>query len=149
MGAMLIGLLMAAAAPSAEAEALGRRLAETGTLSALLPLAARKETEELIAAHPELDDADKAALRAVAAETARGGMDKAVAASGHAYAAALPIEDLKALVAFNESAAARRYRAAQPQAIAATMQALAGLDFKKDVMAAFCARTGKGCAPSP
>jgi hypothetical protein len=138
-----IALLLATAAPSPEAEVLGRRLAETGTLAALLPLVVGKETEELVAAHPDLDPA---ALRATATETARAGIDKAMTASGKAYASTLSVDDLKALVAFNETAAARRYRTAQPQVIMATMRALTGFDFKKDVMTAYCAKTGKGCA---
>jgi hypothetical protein len=52
-------LLMAQAAPSAdnEAETLGRRLAEAGTLAALLPTLAAKDREELIAENPGLSDA--------------------------------------------------------------------------------------------
>ena len=46
-----------APAPTAEAEALGRRVADTGTLAALLPLLIARDTEAMIAEHPELDDA--------------------------------------------------------------------------------------------
>ena len=60
-------------APTAEAEALGRRVADTGTLAALLPLLIAKDTDALIAEHPELDDAGKAKLRAAAAATVDAG----------------------------------------------------------------------------
>lgn len=141
-----LALALATQAPAGEAAALGRRLAETGTLGTLLPLIVAKETAELVAAHPELSEADRATLRATAAETARAGSERAMKASGDAYAAKLSVADLRALVAFNESAPATRYRAAQPAVIMATMQALSGLDFKQDAMAAFCRKTGKGCA---
>ena len=57
----LIAIVMTQTAPSAEAEALGVRLAQTGTLAALLPTITAKEREEMVARHPELSDADKAA----------------------------------------------------------------------------------------
>lgn len=140
-----MALLLVAGAPSPEAEALGRRLAETGTLATLLPMMVAKETEDLVAAQGGLSAADQAVLRAVAAETAKSGADRVMKAEGDAFAAALSVEDLKALVAFNQSETARRYRAAQPTVIAATMKSMEGMDFKKDVMAAFCRKTGKGC----
>ena len=36
--------------------------------------------------------------------------------------------------------------AAAPAVIAETMKAAGGFDFKKEALAAFCAKTGKGCA---
>lgn len=142
---MITALLLLAAAPSAEAEALGIRLARTGTLAALLPMAVAKDTEELIAKTRDLTPAEQAQLRAMAQETGRAGMEKIFAAEGKAYAAALSVEDLRALVAAAESAPARRMRAAMPQVIATTVKTVDGMDFKKDAMAAFCAKTGKGC----
>jgi len=140
------GVLAAPAAPGAEAERLGRELAGQGTLAALLPLMAAKETEELVAAHPDLSDADKAALRDSARATFAAGESRLMAATGHAYAERLTVAEMRRLVAFNRTAAARRYRAAMPQAIAATMQAIGPMDFKADALAAFCRRTGKLCA---
>jgi len=137
--------LAGAAAPGAEAERLGRALAGQGTLAALLPLVAAKETEELVAAHPELSEAEKAALRETARAAFAAGEAKLLAASGHAYAERLSVAELRALVAFNRTAAARRYRAAMPAAIAATLQAVGPMDFKGDTLAAFCRRTGKLC----
>ncbi len=147
MGAFAIGMMLAlaGAAPSAEAEALGRRLAEAGTLGTLLPLIAARETEELIAAYPELGADEQALLRETAGEVAAAGSARIFAAEGRAYAERLSLEDLKALVAFHESAVAARQRAVQPEVIRATMEAVGAIDFKRETMAAFCARTGKGC----
>lgn len=139
-------LLQAAAAPSPEAVVLGRRLAETGPLASLLPLIAAKETDEMVASNPKLTAAEQAELRRIAAETLAAGSAKVHTAQGEAYARALSIEDLRALVAFNTSAVAVRYRTAQPAAIMAVVSMPGGLDFKRDTMAAFCTRTGKGCA---
>ena len=50
---MLI-LLAAAAQPSPDALRLGRKLAEVGTLSTILPMMKKSEVEELINDHPEL-----------------------------------------------------------------------------------------------
>jgi len=147
---MLIGALFLAAAAAgpvagAEAERLGRELAAQGTLAALLPLIAAKETEELVAAHPDLNEPDKAALRETARATYAAGEARLMAATGHAYAQRLTVAELRRLVAFNRTPAARRYRAAMPEAIAATMQAIGPMDFKADTAAAFCRRTGKLC----
>lgn len=143
---MIAALLLLAAAPTAEAEALGVRLAKSGTLAALLPMMVTKDTEELVASQKDLTPAEQAQLRATAAEVGTAGMERLFAAEGKAYAAAVPVEDLRALVAHAESGAALRMRDAMPGVIAATMQSAGAIDFKKDVMAAFCAKTGKGCA---
>ena len=63
MSLILALALLAAPDPTAEALALGRRLAETGTLATLLPLKTAQEREELVAEHPDWSEADKAALR--------------------------------------------------------------------------------------
>jgi hypothetical protein len=142
---LLYALALLSPDPTPEALALGRRLAESGTLAALLPIKVRQETEELVAEHPDYSDADKAALRAVAAEQARAGTEVLLAATGRSYAETLSIDDLRVLVTFNDSAAAKRWREATPAAIAAAMGA-GEFDFKGDTRKAFCARTGKGCA---
>jgi hypothetical protein len=132
--------------PTPEAEALGKRIAAQGTLAVLLPLLAAKDTEALIAEHPELDDAGKAKLRSVASDTARAASDRLVTATGHQYALRLSLDDLKALAAFAESPAAQRRRAAEPAVIAATAAALDGYDFKKEAWSAYCATPGVTCA---
>ncbi len=143
---MIAALLLLAAAPTAEAEALGVRLAKSGTLATLMPMMVKKDTDELVAQHTDLTPTEQEQLRATASELGTAGMETLYAAEGKAFAAALPVEDLRALVAHAESGAATRMRAAMPGVIAATMQSAGGIDFKKDVMTAFCARTGKGCA---
>ena len=142
-------LVQAAPTPTAEAEQLGRRLADTGVLATVLPLMSRQQTEELVAAHPELSDADKATLRITAGDVAKAGIDRLLAAKGHAYATALSVDDLRVLVAAAGSTAAQHLRAANPQVIAATMQAAGKVDFKGEALAAFCAKTGKACPAKP
>ena len=140
---------MMAEAPTAEAEALGRRVADTGTLASLLPLLIAKDTAELITQHNELDDAGKAKLRAVAAATARVGMERMFAAVGHEYALRLSVDTLKALVAFNEGPAAKAWRTAEPQVIVATMKTIDGFDLKKDAWTAYCGSPGRDVGPAP
>jgi hypothetical protein len=141
----LLALALAASTPSPEGLRLGRELAESGTLAALLPMVADKEIGELVAAHPELSEADRAALRATARATYQAGRDRLMDATGRAYAERLSVADLRALVAFNRTRAAAHYRAAMPGAIASAMQAVGQMDFKKDALAAFCRQMGKLC----
>ena len=141
---LFLALVLGAAAPTAEAKKLGRELAEAGTLAAMLPLIQAKETEELVA-QSELSDADKAALRVTAKRVYEVGRDRLLSATGKAYAERLSVEDLRTLVTFEQSDAAKRYRGAMPGAIAAAMQGVGQMDFKKDVRAAFCKESGKLC----
>lgn len=134
-----------AAAPSAEAEALGRRVAETGTLASLFPMLIAQDTEELVKQHDELDDAGKARLRAVASATAKAAMDRLLGTMGHEYAVRMSLADLKALVAFNEGPAAKAWRAAEPQVIIATKQTIDGFDLKKESWTAYCRSPGVTC----
>jgi hypothetical protein len=142
---LALAFALAASAPSAKAQRLGRQLAEGGTLAALLPMVAEKEIGELVAAHPELGEADRRALRETARATYESGRDRLMDATGRAYAERLSVADLRALVAFNRTRAAAHYRAAMPGAIAAAMQRVGEMDFKKDALAAFCRKTGKLC----
>lgn len=141
----MLALILLIQDPSAEQIALGRRLAEAGTLAALLPIKVASDTEELLAEHPEWSDADKAALRATAGEQAEAATERLIDATGRAYAARLSIEDMRVLVAFNDSPLAKRGRAATPAVILETMAKVGELDFKGDTRKAFCAKTGKGC----
>ncbi|MEA2998384.1 MAG: hypothetical protein QOK17_217 [Sphingomonadales bacterium] len=141
----ILALALAASTPSPEALRLGRELAESGTLAALLPMVAEKEIGELAAAHPELGETDRAALRATARSTYEAGRARLMDATGRAYAERLSVADLRALVAFNRTPAAAHYRTAMPGAIAAAMQRMGAMDFKKDALAAFCRKTGKLC----
>lgn len=134
-----------AAAPTTEAEALGLRLARAGTLATLLPMTARSETEELVKAAPALTPAEQDRLRAIAAETARAGAERIATAMGHAYAERLTLPELRTLVAAAEAPAQRRFRAILPEVMAQAMTTAGGLDFKREVRAAFCRDTGKWC----
>lgn len=127
---------------------LGQELASQGMLASLLPMMAKKETEEMVASLPDLTDAEKAELRATAAETSAAGAARLMAVQARIYSEKLTLEQLQALVAFNRSDAAKSYRAAQPDVIAGTMMVMDGVDFKGETMAAFCKKTGKGCAPA-
>ncbi len=145
---MLLALAVAAAAfvATPETEALGRALAEKGFLAMLIPLQSAKEIGEMVAAHPELTSAEQTELRATAAATVASISDRAFSAIGHAYATSLSAADLQAAVAFKASGAGQRFAAAEPQAMAATVAALNGIDFKAETLKAFCAKTGKACA---
>lgn len=139
-------MLASATVPTADAEVLGRMLAGQGTLATLLPMQIAKDTDDLVASHPELSPAETADLRAIAATTGAAASERLFTALGHRYATTLSEPDLRALTIFYASPVAVRFRAIQPQAIATTMAALDGFDFKRDALAAFCARTGKACA---
>ena len=141
---LFLAFVLGAAAPSAEAERLGRELADAGTLAAVLPLIQAKETEELVA-QSELTDAEKAALRVTAKQVYEAGRERLLSATGKAYAERLSVDDLRTLIAFERSDAAKRYRGAMPSAVGAAMEAAGPMDFKKDVRAAFCKDTGKLC----
>jgi len=144
---MLTLILAAMLAPSAEAETLGRRLAATGAIETLLPAIAAKETEEVIAQHPEFTEADRQSLRATTGEVVRAMADRLAAVMGHEYAAALSVKDLRALVAFAGSPAARRYRAAIPGVTMRGLGKIGNVDFKGELAKAFCAKSGKLCPP--
>jgi hypothetical protein len=144
---VVIALLLAAAAaqPSPEAVSLGREVAENGTLAALLPLMQRKETDDLVAAHPELSASERARLRDTAQRVYQGGRERLMQTEALAYARELSVADLRAIVKFERSRAGRHYRAAVPETIIATMKQIGAMDFKADVAAAYCKQTGKLC----
>ena len=142
---MVIALLLAAAAPSAEALALGRQIAEAGTLASFVELVQTKETDELVEAHPELSDADKAKLRVTARSVYQLGRERLMQATARAYAERLSVADMRDVVAFQKSRAGQTYRGAIPAVIAATVESVGEMDFKGDVLAAYCKETGKLC----
>jgi hypothetical protein len=138
-------LMIAAAEPSPEALALGKEMAQTGMLATLLPILETETTEKLVAEYPELGDADRQKLRETAHRTYLEGRDRLLDADGRAYAEQLSIEDLRALVEFSRTDAAKHYRAAMPRIAASTMGRAGQMDFKKDVIAAYCKETGQLC----
>ncbi|PAX07802.1 hypothetical protein [Sphingomonas lenta] len=146
---LILALLLAQAAPSAEALSLGEEVARSGTLASIAPAIAAKDTEDLVAEHPELSEGERAELRKVGASTFAAGSARLYAAMGEEYARRLSIEDMRAVLAFNRSPAAARYRAAELPAIAAA-QAKMGrdMDLKNGIRTAYCKQTGKLC-PKP
>jgi len=140
-----MALMIAAAEPSPEALALGKEMAQTGMLATLLPILETETTEKLVAEYPELGDADRQKLRETAHRTYLEGRDRLLDADGRAYAEQLSIEDLRALVEFSRTDAAKHYRAAMPRIAASTMGRAGQMDFKKDVIAAYCKETGQLC----
>jgi len=145
MVGVLLLLAVAAGQPSPEALKLGRQLAETGTLATILPMVEQNETRELVAAHPELTSAEKERLRATANTVYEQGRERLMKAEAQAYATRLSIADLRAVVAFQSSPQGKRYRAAIPGVITDTMQQIGKMNFKGDVLAAYCKDTGKLC----
>lgn len=143
---MVIPLLLAAAAPSAEALALGREIAESGTMASLIELLQAKETDELVESHPELSDADKARLRVTARTVYERGRERLMQATARAYAERLSLADMRKVVAFQKSRAGRAYNGAIPAVISATVESVGDMDFKGDVIAAYCKETRKLCA---
>ncbi|MFD1786763.1 DUF2059 domain-containing protein [Sphingomonas floccifaciens] len=142
---LLALLLQAAPAPTAEAARLGTDIARSGTFSQIAPTLVQQQTDELVRDAKELTLADQAALREIAAATGRTMIERVTERMGVAYASALSEADMRTTLAFNRTDAARRYRAAEPNAMAAAAQSMGGMDFKRDVLKAFCAKTGKGC----
>jgi hypothetical protein len=144
---ILLFLAATAAQPSPEALRLGRELAESGTLATVLPLMAKKETEELVAAHPELSAVETATLRATAKRVFSAGRERLMDSEARALAERLTLADLRAIAAFQRSSAAQHYRAATPEVIATMMESIGTMDFKGDVLKSYCRQTGKLCAP--
>ena len=145
MGPLLLALAVAAPIPSSEAKRLGRSLAEQGTLASLLPLMKSAQVEELLKEDLSLTAADKEKLRTTADRVFKRGYTRLMEATGNAYAHRLSVADLRALNRFYKSAPARRYRAATPDVIVATMQSVGEMDFKGDVRRAFCAEARRLC----
>jgi hypothetical protein len=142
---ILLFLGVAAAQPSSEALRLGRELADHGTLAALLPLLKAKEIAELVADHKQLSPADQAQLRETAEKVFNKGRDRILSATGQAYAKQLSVGDLRKLVAFYRTPAAARFQAALPKVIGDTAVNMGTMDFKSDVITAYCKDTGKLC----
>lgn len=136
----------AAPAPTAEMARLGTQVARSGTFGKLAPLMVEQQTAELVRDTPGLTPADQAELRAIAKANGAAGVERIIGMMGVSYATALSAADMRAIITFNATDAARRYRAAEPNAMAIAVQSMGKLDFKGDVLKALCAKTGKGCA---
>ena len=143
---LIASLMLAAAPPDAARVALGTELARYGEVAQMLPAVELQQTDELLDAHPELSTRERLELRRTAHRVAMAGLERLIAPEGRAYAERLSTEDLRALVAFARSGPAQRMRAAEGAVAAATLKSMRGYDYKREVMRAFCAETGKGCA---
>ncbi|WP_265569410.1 hypothetical protein [Sphingomicrobium nitratireducens] len=147
---MLLTLMaLLAAEPDAEALALGRELSELSTLGTMMPIMEMAETEALVAEHPELDDAERAELRAVAHETYLANRDAMLDADARAHAEILSKDDMRVLVTFARTGPAMRLRAASGSIAARTMEIAGEIDFKQAVRAEYCVRSGKLCEEAP
>ena len=142
---ILLSMMLVAAEPSAEALALGREMAAVGTLATILPMMEKAETDALVAEDPTLTPAEQKRLRTLAHAAFLESQEKALAADARAYATHLSVEDLRSLVAFSKTDAAKHLRAAMPAIAASTMQDVGTVDFKGGVRTAFCRETGKLC----
>lgn len=142
-------LLLTAAAPataaSTEALDLARVVAANGTAATVAPIIARKETADLIAAHPELTAAEQDRLRATARTVFADSLRRQVETEAEAFAAELSIEDLRVLAAHVQTQANRDLRAKMPAILHRTASTAGALNFGRDLARAFCADTGKLC----
>ena len=144
----MLALILAAllqTVPTPEAEALGRRLAASGPLTAILPMVVEKDLAELAAERPDLSSAEKAQLLEIGRTEAKANLERLIAAMGRAYAERLSEADMRVLIAQNESPETKRWRAVEPAALMQAMGALGAIDLKKKTAAAFCTKTGKLC----
>ncbi|SOB78626.1 hypothetical protein SAMN06297144_0130 [Sphingomonas guangdongensis] len=142
---ILLALAIQAAAPAPDTAALAQRVAESSTLAQLLPLIAGKEVGDLAKEHPTLTAAEQETLRATGSEVMAAARTRLIAALAPSYAAALTPDQMRAIIAWEDSAAARARRAADVPALVGAAKVLDGYDYKGEVMKAFCAKTGKGC----
>ena len=135
----------AQAGPSKEAKDLGLRLARANTLTAVAPVLAAQQVEEVVRDHPEWTPEDATFYRKTARRVAESDFNRLISAIGDAYARDLSIADLKFLVSALESPAAARRRAIEPTAMREAVDQVGSTDFKSDTLRAFCAQMGKGC----
>ncbi len=140
-------LLLAMASPSSEANSLARQVAEGGALAAILPVLEARDTLQILAEHPQLSPGEKQALLASAHRTFLRGRDRLMEATARGYAKRLSIQDMRALVKFQRSKAARNHAAATPAVIAESMKAMGPMNFKADAVAVYCRESGNLCPP--
>jgi hypothetical protein len=145
---MLPLLILAAAsnAPSAETEALGKRLARTSGIVTIAPMMVQKDLAELANEDPSLSAEQRQRLFQIGQDEADAGIERVVGALGAAYAKRLSVHDLRKLVQQNESPEAARRRAAEPSVMLEAMTTLGSMDLKKAAAGRMCKETGKLCA---
>ncbi len=147
LASALVASPLFASEPVSEDEGLtlAREIASHSLLATIGPLQTQAEVEAILTDAPDLTEQEQASLRAIGRERADALGKAALEAEAQALAAALPMEDLRAIAAFERSPAAANHRAAAPTVMAAVMEELAGVDYKREVKRSFCERTGKLC----
>ncbi|WP_374942457.1 hypothetical protein [Sphingomonas sp.] len=138
------------ALPSAEALALGRKLAEQSIIIATLPIQADDELAEL-AAEPEakmLTADQRNALIATGRRIAVRTREQALEGMAMTYAKGLPMSDLRTLVAAAERPETIRMRALEPRATAMASLFLGIVPLKVQAAAEYCAQTRLMCTRS-
>ncbi|WP_298812395.1 hypothetical protein [uncultured Sphingomonas sp.] len=131
---------------SSEALMLARRLAQTGTLTTIIPLMVEKDLSDLVAEDKTLTPAERAQVQAKGRELARAKTAELIERMAAGYAARLSLADLRQLAAAAASPAAARKRAADLPITLSTMQAIGPFDLKKQTAAATCAAYRLLCA---
>ena len=147
LASALVASPLFASDPVSEDEGLtiAREIAGHSFLATIGPLQTGAEVEAILADAPDLTEEEQASLRAIGRERADALGKAALEAEAQALATALSVEDLRAIAAFERSPAAANHRAAAPMVMAAVMEELAGVDYKREVKRSFCERTGKLC----
>ena len=141
-------LILAAVTSPDEVDRLARQVAEGGALASLLPVMEAKGTQEILAEHPQLSPIDKQALLASAHRTFLRGRERLMEATARGYAQRLSVKDMRTLVRFQRTNAARNQEAATPAVIAETMKAIGPMNFKADAVAVYCRESGNLCPPA-
>lgn len=139
---------VAARPATPEAQQLARRVAEAGDYQMIVAGVARAQAGELLRQHPELSPADRKALVATAQQRFLTYRSLLLDKLGEIYAGYFTVPELRAIAAFFDSAAGKRYGARLPATMPAIGAAFAKLDFKGEVFREFCAKTGKACPPA-
>ena len=130
------------APPSPEAEALGARLARGGPMLTLARLVELREVPKIFGNHPELTEAERNRLLAIAYHAADVEIERAMISIGDYYARSLSIEELQVLSAAQDTPAAKHLREIMPGVIGVA----GGLDIKTSVSAALCQADARLCA---
>ena len=130
---------------SAEAEALGLRLARSSAIITVAPALVQKDFGDLAKEDPTLSPQERARLFRIGDEEGKLGIERVAVAIGAAYAKYLPVTDLRVLVRQAESPQAVRRRAAEPLVMMHAMKALGSMDFKKATAARMCKEIKKLC----
>lgn len=134
-----------APAPSPAQLALGRRMAEAGDFNAIIGAMGHAQAEQIAREAPDLSDAERERLRATALRVLAEQRARLLDRLAPVYARVYPPDQLAAILAFLESPAGRAYTGGFLRLVPQIAAELEGVDFARDVRAAFCRETGKLC----